>query len=130
MMANNKPTDKQKSALRKFGLTEREIDNLTFDQASAKLTDLIAKARARDEKKEPKPTPLPQKPQPQQQAIDYDYIRGMQQARLDVKVTLGEVDYSTGAIVAELMRERFDVWLNRRIQNQKISNIKKVSGEA
>ena len=36
----------------------------------------------------------------------------------------------SGAIVAELMRERFDVWLNRRIQNQKISNIKKVSGEA
>jgi hypothetical protein len=48
-MANEKgkPTDKQIAALRKFRISESEIQAMSFSQASSRLDELIGQARAR-----------------------------------------------------------------------------------
>jgi hypothetical protein len=48
-MVNEKgrPTDKQKAALRRFRISESEIEAMSFAQASSRLDELIGQARAR-----------------------------------------------------------------------------------
>lgn len=56
-------------------------------------------------------------------APEYDYLGQMDKAKKEIEERYGSQDYSIGAMVAELARERFDVWLNARIQKQKEKNM-------
>jgi hypothetical protein len=134
-----KPTDKQIAALRKFRVSESEILEMSFSQASARLDELIGQARAR--KQNGNATPFaniardssassPEDKTRGQSAPqfdeDYDIGQEMLESKAFIEQHFGE-DYMRGELVAEHARQKFAVFMAKTIQKNKQANMERIN---
>ena len=134
-----KPTDKQIAALRKFRISESEIQGMSFSQASAHLDELIGQARARKQKGNANPyenttskdsASFPEGNTRGQLAPqfddDYDIDREILESKAFIEQHFGE-DYMRGELVAERARQKFAVFMAKVIQKNKQFNMERIN---
>lgn len=143
-------TEKQRNALRKWRVTEDEINKLDFAGASAKLSELISRKESRKAKaKEDSPNaPEPvsdrlHKEPPNSSGANasplqvesgsgaihtepatYDVDGEMLKSKEWVEENIGNTDYFIGFIIAEHARQKFALWQGRQIQKMDLKKIK------
>jgi hypothetical protein len=138
-MVNEKgrPTEKQIAALRKFRVSEPEIQGMTFSQASARLDELIGQARARRQKGSVTPSRNVTSEGGLAGADSvgnlapkfdeaYDIDQEMLESKAFVEQHFGE-NYMRGELVAEHARQKFAVFMAKAIQKNKQSNMERIN---
>lgn len=136
MTYQDRPSEKQQAALRRYKIPEAEIQKMTFQDASDRLHLLIEASKARKAQMHPQGNQAPNASVAQTKGTQapastlplgntggaaehvqppYSISKAMEEAKLLVAQQFPDADYSIyAALIAEAMRERFELYLEGR----------------